>query len=268
MQLKTCCLTKRLCIKQFQKNIFFLILGFTLIWTQTAQAFEVTNLVSLASETIHKQNQLTQTDNRIDQKFNFNLELLSYQLKTQPYFGAHFIKTVAYDSIYNDAKSGLQLGLNLQLPYQIYFRAEERFQKQTSGTENLESQHNESRFGFYYFNTGHLPFAFENPKYDWDLYLESFYIPSLSDKSAASTGWARAQYWMTETGIKSNIYLELAAAENPNKNFGESYQEFRHGFKFQKQFSKASLQLQIYKNILANRAQDVRGLLAVYGEWQ
>ena len=230
--------------------------------TAGAQTFE--SSISLVSETVHKQNLLTQTENRIDQNFNFTTTYLS----PKPYFGSHFTGIAAADSAYNDSKTGLHLGVNIQLPYQIYFRAEQRFQKHTYGQENTQVNRNESRLGFYYFNSGNLPFAFESPKYNWELYLESFYIPSISQDSLASTAWSRAQYWITESNLKSNIYLELAAADYPKSSFGQSYQELRHGIKIQKQFSNISVQLQVYKNALSNTAEDVRALLAIYGEWR
>lgn len=251
---------KRIYIKQFSKNIFLLIL----LSFASASGHAFQSSVSLVSETVHKQNLLTQTENRIDQNYNFT----KTYLLPQPYFGSHFSRIIAADSDFNDTKAGLHLGVNIQLPYQIYLRAEQRFQKHTYGKEETQTNENESRLGFYYFNSGDFPFAFENPKYNWELYAESFYIPSINQNSLASSGWSRAQYWFTESGLKSNIYLELAAADYPTANFGKSYQELRSGLKLQKQFSKASVQLQIYKNALSNTAQDVRALLAIYGEWR
>lgn len=213
----------------------------------------------LASESTNKPNfDLIQTDNRLDQRFTFDQP--TYYI--QPYFGAHFQKSDSDTDIYDDQKSGLHLGVNFRLPGHIYLRLEHRFQKHMFGANDTEKNREESRYGLYYYNANEL-----SSKLSWEFYGESFYIPEIYKKASASLFWARLHYLLAEKDYVPTFYLEAAAAENPTLDFGDSYQELRPGFRIYKGFSKSSVQFLVFKNILKDSSQDLRALLAIYGEW-
>jgi len=235
-----------------------------LITFWAVNSFAVQKNLFLASETTNKPNfDLLQTDNRLDQRFTF--EASKYYV--QPYLGAHFQKSDSTENIYDDQKSGLHLGVNFRLPGQIYVRAEHRFQKHTFGVNDTNKNREESRYGIYYYNAGYFKPITDSHKYSWEFYGESFYIPEIYKKASASLFWARAHYLLKEADYIPTIYVEAAAAENPTLDFGDSYQELRPGLRVYKSFSKSSVQFLVFKNVLPDSSQDVRALLAIYGEW-
>ncbi|OFZ33351.1 MAG: hypothetical protein A3D17_13665 [Bdellovibrionales bacterium RIFCSPHIGHO2_02_FULL_40_15] len=219
---------------------------------------------TLASETTHRSGLVFQSDNRLDQKFNWPIDEIKYA--PTPYFGAHLIRIDATNSQYDDTKNGFHIGLELEFVTHLHLRLEQRFQSQTMGEQSKNNS--ESRVGLFYYDLGSFTALSLDPQWVWEVYAESFYIPQIDSTSPSTTGWGRAIYRADETFLRTSVYLEGAFAANPTADFGETYQEIRPGLQFQKSLFSTSVQLQVYKNILGTRNQDIQALLAIYGEWR